>query len=283
MKPAEERIALEPHTDALTQPARRREPGFAHRSKAFLAPALRPTGEVPGKAFEQHRRGNAGDAICRKGGRGEFDILRCEDDIDADPDHDEIDPVARARLRFEEDTGELPAIGEEVVGPFVTQREGGSDERPERVAEPERGDKAELRRAGRRGVGPQYQRQIEIARRRPPEPAAPSTPGGLFVSPYQRPIGGAGTGQRLRLVVGAADRGVMMEAKAFGQGRGRVAHRANNDAAAASAPPTIGSGNRMKNIVSTAVTTSTHLSSGAIGRSNDRSGSSKYITLTMRR
>src|SRR5216110_3139314 len=113
--------------------------------------------------------------------------------------------------------------------------------------------------------------------------AAPPAAGALRRRPHQRASGGAGARQLPRLVIGAADRVVAMQQKAPGQ-RGRaVAHRANNDFAAASAPPTIGSGNRMKNIVRNTVTTSTHLSSAAIGRSKTPTGSSKYMTLTMRR
>ena len=58
---------------------------------------------------------------------------------------------------------------------------------------------------------------------------------------------------------------VAEQAKAFRQaatGAARRDHRANSDAAAASAPPTSGSGSRMKNIVSTAATTSTALQLG---------------------
>src|SRR5262249_37046307 len=98
----------------------------------------------------------------------------------------------------------------------------------------------------------------------------------------QRALGGARTRQGLGLVVGAADRVKGVQPKGFGKRR-RPAHLAKSEAAAASAPPTTGSGRRMKNSVSTAVTTSTHFSSGAIGRSNAAAGSSKYITLTMRR
>src|SRR5439155_3811940 len=112
-KPADERTALEADADPLAKPARRCEPGGAHRSKALLAPAPHPTREMPNKAVEQHRRAHAGNALRQKRGGREFDIFGRRDDIDADPDHDEIDAVARARFRFEEDAGDLLAVDQQ--------------------------------------------------------------------------------------------------------------------------------------------------------------------------
>src|SRR5437879_5977865 len=74
-KPADEGLALEADADPLTEPARRREPSGADRRKARLAPAPLPASEMPDKAFEQQRRGDAGDAVGRERGGGEFDIL----------------------------------------------------------------------------------------------------------------------------------------------------------------------------------------------------------------
>src|SRR5262249_8893787 len=132
-------------------------------------------------------------------------------------------------------------------------------------------------------IRPQQQRQIEVPRRRAPDVAAPAAPCGLLVGPDDRAGGTTRARQRLCLVVGTADAGEMMEPVAVRERRSAIAHRWNNEAAAASAPPTIGSGSRMNTIVRTAVTTSTHFNSAAIGLSNATSGSSKYITLTMRR
>src|SRR2546423_12261179 len=113
--------------------------------------------------------------------------------------------------------------------------------------------------------------------------AAPAASGALRGRPHQSASRGAPARQVPRLIIGAADRVVAVQQKTLGE-RGRVvAHRANKDFAAASAPPTTGSGNRMKNIVRNTVTTRTHLSSAAIGRSKTPTGSSKYMTLTTRR
>src|SRR5947207_14276427 len=119
--------------------------------------------------------------------------------------------------------------------------------------------------------------------RRQPWAAAPPPPGFLRIGPAQGALGRALERQPTGLVIRAADRLVAVQPKALGERGHAVCHRRNSDFAATSAPPTTGSGIRIKNIVSTAVTTSTHLSSGAIGRSKAPTGSSKYMTLTMRR
>src|SRR5260370_37691079 len=113
--------------------------------------------------------------------------------------------------------------------------------------------------------------------------AAPPASGALRGGPHQGARGRTLPRQLARLLIGAADRVVAMQQKTLGE-RGRaVVHRANNDFAAASAPPTIGSGNRMKSIVSATVTSSTNLSSAAIGRSKAPTGSAEYMTLAERR
>src|SRR3982074_1487956 len=110
--------------------------------------------------------------------------------------------------------------------------------------------------------------------------AAPPASGALRNGPHERAFRRALPRQSTRLVIGAADRVVAMQQKTLGERGNAVIHRANNDFAAASAPPTIGSGNRMKSIVSATVTSSTNLSSAAIGRSKAPTGSSKKMNLT---
>src|SRR5437763_16508359 len=140
-----------------------------------------------------------------------------------------------------------------------------------------------IERAGSGRVGPQHKRQVKVSQRRQPWAAAPAPPGFLRIGPDQSALGRALARQPTGLVIRAADRLVAAQPKALGERGHAVWHRRNSDFAATSAPPKTGSGIRIKNIVSTAVTTSTHFSSGAIGRSKAPTGSSKYITLTMRR
>src|ERR1700720_2309933 len=113
--------------------------------------------------------------------------------------------------------------------------------------------------------------------------AAPAASGALRGGPHNGACGRAIPRQLPRLVIGAADRIVAMQQKTLGERGHAAVHRANNDFAAASAPPTIGSGNRMKSIVRPTATSSTNLSAAASGRSKAPTGSSKYITLTTRR
>ena len=155
-----------------------------------------------------------------------------------------------AALRFEQDAGELAAVDQQSFG-HLKRAASRSGAGRQRVGERQRRDKAELRGARRRAAGPQQQRAVEIARRREPGAAAPAAPGGLLAGPDERAGRRAAAGQALGLVIGAADRLVADAADSRRQGRRGALIAANSDAAAASAPPTIGSGSRMKNIVST--------------------------------
>jgi len=83
-------------------------------------------------------------------------------------------------------------------------------------------------------------------------PAAPTSAGGLLPGPDQRRLRRALAGEPLRLVVGAADRVVLVEAIPGRQRHRCPGHFGNNAAAASPALPTSGSGSRMKNIVKTA-------------------------------
>src|SRR5207248_3148838 len=92
-----------------------------------------------------------------------------------------------------------------------------------------------------------------IAPRRLPGPAAAAAPGALRAGPDQRALWRARLGEALRLVIGAADDIETLQSVKRRQSRRIAGHRANRAAAAASAPPTIGSGSRTKNRTTTAV------------------------------
>ena len=142
-----------------------------------------------------------------------------------------------------------------VVRPFAAQL-GSAGRRAPASASPsaERRDKAELRRAARPGTsGRSTSETIEIARRRHPDAAAPAAPGGLLARPDQRALrrrrrGPARLASSLVLPTGRSD---SRRKPAASAARARVIP-ANSDAAAASAPPTIGPGSRKKNIVTSA-------------------------------
>src|SRR5215468_8219259 len=112
---------------------------------------------------------------------------------------------------------------------------------------------------------PDDYRSVKIASWRRPSTSAPPATGRLLKSPNHRPLIGAGACEMLCLIVGAAKRVVTDHSVGRGKPRRQTRHRTKRADAAASAPPTIGPGNRKKNKVTTAVTNSTPLSSVVIG------------------
>ena len=120
-------------------------------------PAFGPKREMRGEGFEHGCRGDPRHALIGERGGGVFEIARRRDEIDADPDDHEIEPAGRRHFRFEQDTGEFAAAGQEIVRPFEAQLQAGPGELIERVTERQRRDKAELRGARRRPVRPQDQ------------------------------------------------------------------------------------------------------------------------------
>src|SRR5690348_9919280 len=126
-------------------------------------------------------------------------------------------------------------------------------------------------------------------------------PLGLLQSPDERPLGRTRCGKRLRLVIGAAKPPMGTEAVEVGKQKralleraqarrsgvafaGRsAAHPVNSAAATASAPSAKTPGQAKKNTITSAQITRTAWTSRAIGRSKAAAGSSKYISLTIRR
>src|SRR5208282_2394079 len=104
----------------------------------------------------------------------------------------------------------------------------------------------------------------------------------LFQRRYERALGASGAGQALRLLAGAGNARELRQAEETGQLR-LLAHPANSAAATASAPFTSGLGQMKKNMMTSAATRITVCTSPPKGRSKAPLGSSKYISLTMRR
>src|SRR5579883_2294060 len=190
---------------------------------------------------------------------------------------------AAADFRFKQDAGNLAAADQNVVRPFAAGLREGWRELTQGIGDREPGDKTERRRLARRAFRPGQDRHIEIAGGRGPCATMTPAPGALLERPDDGSVFAAGQRQRLGLVVGAADARPGEKPVTRGQGRRRGRHFTNNDRAAVCAASITGPGSTKKNSVTNAVTTSTPFNSPASGASNAAAGSSKYMTLTMRK
>src|SRR6202023_166670 len=155
-------------------------------------------------------------------------------------------------------------------------------QRDQSGAERQRGGETELRRARRPPVGAQDDRHIEIACRRDEAAAAPAAAGALRPRPDERALRRARARPALGLVVGAVDLGEARQP--VERRKPRCGHPGKSVAVAASAAPTIGAANTTKNRMVTADAANTAFISTPIGLSKGApAGSSKYMSLTMRR
>src|SRR6185437_2492860 len=220
----------------------------------------------------------------------------CE--IDADAEHQPIDQPPAVHLRFEKDAGELAPGEQDIIGPFEADRRVWRDLEAG-LAQGERRGEAELRGPCRGDPRPEDDRDVEVSGRRHPRPALAPMSLGLLQSPDQRALGRARCGEHFRLVIGAAEAPMAQQAveirkqrlallpnRARRSGvafaRRSIAHPVKRAAATASAPSAKTPGQAKKNRVTSAQTMSTAPISRPIGRSNAATGSSKYISLTMR-
>ena len=212
----------------------------------------RPAGRNAGRTLPAAAAGvTAGKPCSASEVAGYSTSLGRRREVDAGADHDEIDPLARAGLRFEQDAGELAAVGQQVVRPFVARAAAPARSAPSaRSPRPSAATKPSCAARAGGPAGPLHQRQIEIARRRQPSRGR----AGRARRSARRPR--PACLRRRRRGRSAWPRhwccrsiGEMQQPVAVGQRRRSLGHRANSEAAAASAPPTIGSGHRMKNIV----------------------------------
>ena len=127
-------------------------------------------------------------------------------------------------------------------------------------------------------------RDVEIARRRDPGPAAAAAAGGLLAAPRRRCLRARRLGQARGLVVGAAERSCSATSV---QPPGRTGAKSSRGTGRRPRPRRrrrAAAGSRRRTAVTrTADATATTRFTPATGRSNAVAGSSKYITLTMRR
>src|SRR4029077_714245 len=133
-KAAVERQFFEADTDRLSDPAGAAQPTGAHRREPLLPPALGPKREMDRQRFEQCCRGDPREALIGQRGGRIFETTGCRDQIDPDPEDHEIEHAARRHFRFEQDTGELLSVRQQIVRPFEAQLQSGFGELVQRVA-----------------------------------------------------------------------------------------------------------------------------------------------------
>ena len=149
------------------------------------------------------------------------------------------------------------------------------------VGDGKRRDEAQFCGPRRRTIGPQDRRAVEVADRRGPVPAAPPAPAGLLARPHDGALGGAGLGEARRLRHWCC-RPVERDQRPPVRQDGREDH-GNRPFAAAAAT----SAERLRRSENTATRMAAAKATARLtlntGRSSASPGSSKYITLTMRR
>ena len=189
--------------------------------------------------------------------------------------------VPRERHAFDEDPGAFDAVSE--MRSFGHLRRASAAPMSfGRAGERDAGDEAELRRDRRRTRIDQQCAGVEIALGRDPGSSAPASPGGLFAGDDPQTPRIAGKSATARLIAGRIDRVEMDDAPGRRRAERRLARAQNRDCAAAIAALVSGDGANTKMMISSAETAST-LRATTPGRSNALAGSSKYISLTMRR
>ena len=175
--------------------------------------------------------------------------------VGAGPDHNKINllPGGGLAIRAVIPANLRPATRMS-FGHLQHSRAGPGAARPRRPARASAATKPSWAAARRRSRGAARAKHKDCPAATP-NPAAAAAAGGLLAGPDQRALGGAAARQPLwprRWC--CRSRRKRSSRKTSGRPAPLIAS-AKSDAAAASAPPTSGSGNRMKNIVSTAVTT----------------------------
>ena len=198
-KAAVERRRVEAHPDRLAEPGGAGQPGRADRREAFVAPAPQPAARNAGRRPASSAAGAIpGNPVSASEVAGYSTSRGVDGEVDADADHDEIERARRRRSPIRAGCRRACAPCEQdVVRPFVAQRRApaGTARRSASASASAATKPSCAARAGRRR-GPQHQRDVEIARRRQPGPAAPAAPGGLLAGPDQRAVGRAVAGQR---------------------------------------------------------------------------------------
>ena len=186
-------------------------------------------------------------------------------------------------MPLQQEAGHLGAIEKEVIRPLQrkTWRADPCD-RLDRLMQREPGYEAELRRRLHIAWIDQEQSRVEVTEGRRPLPAMPPPPRKLLgrCDPELSRI--AGPSGLESVVVRRVRRLKREKPITRGLGLRRQIHDQNNERAAAPAALTIGAGTNQNSSTTALDTTRTKVTPGDM-RSNRSTGSSKYMTLTMRR
>ena len=196
----------------------------------------------------------------------------------------EIDPAADNGgmpawpcLCFYEDTGDLPAAGQNVVGPFQLNRycDTGLNNG---IANRQSRDERQARETLRLRIRRPYEAGIQIARPGNPVASQPAFAAGLLASSDPGRLQFTSRHSRMRFIIGGPDTVVPDN---LGQPAGIRAHRNSDAAAALAAMLSCLRTRTMPTAITPAATAMTLISIGA--ESNSSAGSSKYMILTTRR
>ena len=211
-------------------------------------------------------------------GRRIADALRRAHAIDADAD-DAGEALLGKRRALDQKAGAFRAAGDEIVRPFEARRPRRASSAARASATP--ATKPSCARHRLRTRVDQQSAGVEIAPRRSPGPTAPAPPGALLIGDDPETSGIAGERAPARLLVGRV-RSRRGGRRATRERRSAPAASQNRVCAAAIAALVSGEGANTNTMISSAAIASTPRATTP-GRSNALAGSSKYISLTMRR
>ncbi len=275
----------QPHADGRAQPVRAREPGRAHRREALRRAKCRSQREQSSARIGSIAAGATAAPDAASEVAGYSVASGCEARLTPMPSTSQSSaPCASAAdsSRMPRDLARRRPTRRSAICRRARRPAAGSARTPRRRRAPRRSPAVPP--AAARAARPQQRardRDCPAARPRPARAARGRR--SARRAHDQRALGSAGGGAALGLVVGAVD---PLEAQQAEERRQRCAvrHPAKSAAATLSAPSTTGPDRRRRTGLTTAVITSTACISRPIGRSNAAAfGSSKYMSLTMRR
>ena len=102
--------------------------------------------EISGELLERVRRRGRLETLFGDRRSGKLGSLRRRGEIDADTENDKFRDLPLAQLRLEQNPGDLAAVYQHVVRPFVGQPLEPAGDRVERIADRQRRHETELRR-----------------------------------------------------------------------------------------------------------------------------------------
>src|SRR5437867_633994 len=118
-EPAVQGRGLQLHPDRLAERHRPCQPSRAYRSEAVLTPTPLPSVEISGELLERVRRGERPPTLFGDRGGRKLGSLRRRGEIDADAEDDKLRDLPLAQVRLKQNPGDLAALYEHVVRPFV--------------------------------------------------------------------------------------------------------------------------------------------------------------------